>query len=63
MGERMNYIECFEKEGSIRPLADQPVPEKVIDGALLVANLAISGGYMRPGISSWSITSLPGSSS
>lgn len=43
----MDLIECFEKRRSVRSFADEPVPDEVIENALLVANLAPSAGNLQ----------------
>lgn len=43
----MDLIECFEKRRSVRSFADEPVPDEVIENALLAANLAPSAGNLQ----------------
>lgn len=43
----MELIECFEKRRSVRAFADEPVPDEVIENALMVANLAPSAGNLQ----------------
>jgi nitroreductase len=43
----MDLVECFEKRRSVRSFSDEPVPDEVIENALLVANLAPSAGNLQ----------------
>ncbi|MDW5563246.1 MAG: nitroreductase family protein [Methanomassiliicoccus sp.] len=43
----LDIIECFEKRRSVRAFTDEPVPEDVIENALLMANQAPSAGNLQ----------------
>lgn len=43
----MELIEFFERRRSVRAFTDEPVPDEIIENALMVANLAPSAGNLQ----------------